>query len=266
MALLAALLGWPYGRLEPELRKAFEVALHGGTAVALLLSQRSEVVDVVRKLSRRRALGAALTFAPAALAGYSLGEPIVRRTGAPRWVAAAQVAGGIALGAADRRPDTRRYEEAGALDHLAIGLAQAVALVPGVSRNGATLTAARLRRLDRRAASRLSRHAALPVIVGATALEGTWLARRSLPAELGAAFSLGAGAALASTLAARGLLGHVERTSSYLPLAAYRVVLGAAATVALRRREHSGVRARSARVAEPLGRPLPFSRCASMAR
>jgi undecaprenyl-diphosphatase len=265
MALLAALLEWPYEGLDPELRKEFEVALHAGTAAALLLSLRGEVAEVVRGLSPRRALGAALTFAPAALAGLSLERPIERRAGRPRSVAAAQVAAGMALAAADRRPATRRHRDAGALDHLALGLAQAVALVPGVSRNGAILTAARLRRLDRPAASRLSRHAALPAIVGATALKGARLLRRRAPGELGVAYSLGAGAALASTLASRGLLGRVERASSYLPIAAYRVALGAVAAAALRRRARSRATA-PGEPSEPVARPLPFSTCASMTR
>jgi len=108
-----------------------------------------------------------------------------------------------------------------------LGLAQAAALVPGVSRNGATLTAARLLRLDRPAASRLSRHAALPVMAGAALLKGTRLAQRGVPPALAAAFTAGAGAALASTYLSRKLLGRVERSRSFAPLAAYRVALGA---------------------------------------
>jgi undecaprenyl-diphosphatase len=261
LVLLPVLLEWPYARLEPELRKTFEVALHAGTAVALLVALRHEVADVVRDLDSRGALGAVLTFAPAALAGLALEEAIERQAGTPLAVAAAQVLAGIGLAVADRRPDARPYADAGTLDHLAIGLAQAAALVPGVSRNGATLTAARLRGLDRPAASRLSRHAALPAIVGAAALKGVRLVGRGVPAHLAVAFSTGAAAAFASTLASRGLLGRIERARSYLPLAAYRVALGAGAAVLLRRRRRAPSAGRQA------GRvPAPVAPCASMAR
>jgi undecaprenyl-diphosphatase len=234
LVLLPALLGWPYAQLDPELRKAFEVSLHAGTAVALIVALRGEVIEVARELDARRALNVALAFAPAAAAGLAFERPIERRLGSPRGVAAAQVVAGVALAAADRAPAARTYAQAGALDHLALGLAQAAALAPGVSRNGATLTAARLRGLDRPASSRLSRHAALPIIAGAAVLKGARLARRGLPAGLGGAFAAGAGAALASTLLARGLLARVAHARSLLPLAGYRVALGAIALARLR--------------------------------
>jgi undecaprenyl-diphosphatase len=126
------------------------------------------------------------------------------------------------------RPAERPYSSAGALDHLLIGCGQAAALVPGVSRNGATLTAARLLRFERGAASVLSRHAALPVIAGATGLKGMRLARRGLARELRTPFAVGAAAAFTSTLASRKLIGVMDRARSYLPFAAYRVGLGAA--------------------------------------
>jgi undecaprenyl-diphosphatase len=113
---------------------------------------------------------------------------------------------------------------------LSVGLAQAFALVPGVSRNGATLTAARALGMDRREAARLSWRAGLPIIAGATLLKSIRVAQRGLPKDLHAPFAAGAGAAFASTLAAAPLRHAVER--SWLPLGAYRVALGA---IALRR-------------------------------
>jgi len=233
--LVPALLGWPYARLAAELRKGFEVALHAGTALALTIALRAEVAGVVRELDARRALGAALALVPTAAAGSLLERPIEARLGAPWQVAIAQMVGGVALAAADRAPATRRYEDAGVLDHLVLGLAQALALVPGVSRNGATMSAARARRLDRAAASRLSRHAALPVIVGASGLKGGRLLRAGLPSALRPPFAVGFAAAALSTLAARGPLGLMAGARSYVPLGAYRVVLGAFACARLRR-------------------------------
>jgi undecaprenyl-diphosphatase len=126
-----------------------------------------------------------------------------------------------------RAPQRRSRTDAGVLDALALGLAQACALVPGVSRNGATLTAARARGFRRPDANALSRHVALPVIVGATALKGARLARRGLPAGVAGAFAAGIGAAFGSTLASVRLIRAVERDRSLAPYAAYRLALAA---------------------------------------
>jgi undecaprenyl-diphosphatase len=235
LVLMPELLGWPYARLDPELRKAFEVAVHAGAAVALLVALRQQVVEAAGALDARRMLGTFLAFAPPAVGGMVLEDAIERRAGAPQRVAQAQVLAGLALAAADLRATDRSYPDAGALDHLLLGLAQAAALVPGVSRNGATLTMARLRRLDRPAASRLSRHAALPIITGAAVLKSVRLRRRGLPAALRRPFIAGLGAAALSTLAFRRLLAWTESTSSYAPVAGYRMVFGTLAFARCRR-------------------------------
>jgi undecaprenyl-diphosphatase len=228
-ALLPQLLGWSYAQLDDELRKSFEVALHAGTAAALLIALRHEVGEVVGSIDARRVARHLLEILPPAAAATLWERPIERRCGTARGIAIAQIAGGAALALADRRAAVRVHGDAGAGDALAIGIAQATALVPGVSRNGATLTAARLRRFDRRSANRLSRHAALPIIVAATGLKGARLAKRGLPRELRAPFAAGAGAAFVSTLLAARLVGVVDSARSYAPFAAYRVALGAIA-------------------------------------
>ena len=125
----------------------------------------------------------------------------------------------------DRAPQTRRHEEAGARDALWLGFAQSCALVPGVSRNGATLAAARFRRFTRADANRLSRHVALPVIAGATALKTVRLRRRGLPPGTALPFAAGASAAFVSTLGSTWMIRQVERDRSLLPYAVYRVGL-----------------------------------------
>jgi len=232
LVLVPSLLGWSYVELDDELRKSFEVALHAGTALALLIALRGEVAEALRELDGARATRHLLAFVPPGAAAFLFERPIERRLGSARGVALAQVGGGIALALADRRGAERPHGEANARDALAIGLAQACALVPGVSRNGATLTAARLLRFERRASNRLSRHAALPIILAAAGLKGYRLSRRGLPRSLAAPFALGAAASFGSTLAARRLVGLVDGASSYAPFAAYRVALGA---LALRR-------------------------------
>jgi undecaprenyl-diphosphatase len=223
------LLGWEeYGELDPELRKAFEVALHAGTAAALLITLRREVHDAVRLMSPRLARLIVLSFAPPAAVGYKLERAIERHFGTPPTVAAGLVCGSVVMAWADRAPQTRRASEADSLDAVFLGLAQACALVPGVSRNGATLAAARLRRFTREDANRLSRHVALPVIAGATLLKGVRLARRGLPPGMGLPFAAGAAASFASTLGSTWLIRQVERDRSLAPYAVYRMILAAA--------------------------------------
>jgi undecaprenyl-diphosphatase len=235
VAVVPWLLGWPYSRLDGELRKAFEVALHAGTALALLVGLRDEVADAARGLDRRRVQLVVLSFLPAAVAGYGLERPIERRLGTPATIAAGLVAGSVAMAVADLRGSgLRRREDAGALDALVLGLAQACALVPGVSRNGATLAAARARGFAREDANVLSRHVALPIIVGATALKGTRLAKRGLPAGTARAFVAGIAASFAATLASIRIIRQVERDRSLLPYAAYRLALAGLVVARLR--------------------------------
>src|SRR4051812_7735748 len=167
MTLVPWLAGWRYPALDPELRKGFEVALHAGTAAALLIALRAEVGEAARGFDAGRVAFVALSFAPPALIGYALERPIERRLGTPGSIAAGLAAGSGAMLAVDGMAQARGRREARALDALALGIAQAFALMPGVSRNGATLVAARLRGFRREDANTMSRHAALPIIVGA---------------------------------------------------------------------------------------------------
>ena len=240
VALIPWLLHWDYDQLDDELRKSFEVVVHAGTAAALLITLRDEVDEAVRGLNARRLALIALSFAPPAVVGYTLERPIEGRFGTPPTIAAALVIGAIAMAWSDRASQERTHTEAGACDALWLGVAQACALVPGISRNGATLAAARARRFTRADANRLSRHAALPVIAGATALKGWRLKRRGLPPGTGVPFAAGALAAFASTLGSTWLIRQVERDRSLLPYAAYRVALAGLVARRLRREAREG--------------------------
>lgn len=242
VALVPWLLNWDYSRADPDVRKAFEVALHAGTAAALLITLRAEVAATVTGLTLERAGWLAVTSAPAALVGLVLEGPIERRLGTPATIAAGMIAGAIAMGLADRRPQQRSADAAGLRDAVWLGLAQACALYPGVSRNGATLTAGRLLGFARTDANRLSRLLALPVIGGATGLKALRLLRRGLPAGTAPAFAAGAAVSFASTLLSTQLIRQVERDRSLAPYWSYRLALGA---VALTRA------ARTARPARP---------------
>jgi undecaprenyl-diphosphatase len=225
VALVPWLRGWRYQELDAELRKSFEVALHAGTAAALLITLRDEVGEAFVGMTVHRAALIALSFVPPAIVGYGLERPIEQHLGTPATIAAGLIGGSVVMALADRRPQTRTHHDAGAADALALGVAQACALMPGVSRNGATLAAARLRRFTREDANRLSRHVALPVIAGATLLKGVRLKRRGLPPGSTVPFAVGALCSFSSTLCSTWLIKQVERDRSLLPYALYRLAL-----------------------------------------
>jgi len=197
----------------PAARKEIEVALHLGTAIALALETRSVT---------RVALVAA---APPALAGLAFERVVEERLGTPVTIAAGLVAGSAAMVAADRVRPRRAKPEL--VDGIVLGLAQAAALFPGVSRSGATRAGARARGFDRRAAAELSREVALPVLGGAAVLKGYRLARRRPAAsEL---WALGASAA-AAAVSTYGALRAERALAADAPLAAwaaYRTALAA---------------------------------------
>lgn len=235
IVLVPWLAGWDWEEIDPELRKSFEVALHTGAAAALLIGQRQMIREELRHFDAGRALLLALSFLPAAVVGYAFERPIERRLGGPRATAFGLLAGAAAMLVADTRPQRRGRGEATAADGLALGIAQAAALAPGVSRNGITLAAARWRGFSRGQANLLSRTIALPIIVGATALKGGRLARRGTTPELRRSLALGAGASFASTLASQGLINLVERDRALWPYAAYRAALAAVVLLKLHR-------------------------------
>jgi undecaprenyl-diphosphatase len=234
IVLVPWLAGWDWDSIDPEVRKSFEVALHAGAAAALLVGQRELIAEELHAFDLRGAAVLLLSFLPAAFVGYRFERPIERRLGGPRATAFGLLAGAAAMVAADRRPQQRGRGEARAADGLALGVAQAAALAPGVSRNGITLAAARWRRFSRDQANLLSRTVALPIIVGATLLKGARLARRGVPIELRRSLAIGVGASFASTLASQRLIKLVERDRALWPYAAYRAGLATVVLAKLR--------------------------------
>jgi len=221
--MIPRLLGWDRGQADPEMEKSFEVALHAGTALALLVLRRNELSDEVANLEPGRVAFLVLSFAPAAVIGYLFERQIESRLGGPVSTAAGLMLGALAMVLADTAPQSRGAGEAGAGDGLALGVAQATALMPGVSRNGATLTAARLARFTRRDANRLSRTVALPVIAGASLLKGVRLRRRGLDRRQVRWLAVGTAASFLSTVVSNRMIELVERDSALLPYAAYRL-------------------------------------------
>jgi undecaprenyl-diphosphatase len=239
LVLVPAMLGWRYRELDPEIRKSVEVALHAGGAAALVIGLRKEVAEYLRSFRLHNLASLTLSFTPAALIALRFERPIERRLSEPRPVAIALLAGSAAMAIADGRPENRRREDASLVDAIVIGAAQAFALAPGVSRNGATLTAARWRGFGRADANIISRQIALPVIVGASMLKGARMGTKELPAGVGAGMAAGALAAFSSTLVSMRLIAMLERSRSLLPYVAYRAALGTAALIALRMRSRA---------------------------
>ncbi len=241
--LIPWLAAWPYAELDPELRKSFEVALHAGTAVALLVELRSverraSITTTARELDARQALLIALSFIPPAVAGYTFEQLLQRRLSGPPTIAAGLLIGAAAMALADTRPPdgTRTLADASASDGLLLGLAQTLALIPGVSRSGAVLSAARARGFSRIDSHTLARRTGLPVILGAGALKTGRLIQRGMAGEasisdrrsVGALF-LGGATALLSTLAATRLLRRGSRdqhdSAALWPHSLYRGLL-----------------------------------------
>jgi undecaprenyl-diphosphatase len=236
LTLLPWLAGWDGDGRNPELDKTFGVALHAGAAAALLIGQRRVIAEELRSFDARKAGVIGLSFLPPAILGMVLEKQIERRLGGPLATAAGLLAGAAGMVIADRRPQIRDRGRATAADGLALGLAQAAALAPGVSRNGATLTAARWRGFTRQQSNMLSRTVALPVIVGATLLKGVRLRRRGVEPGLGRAMAAGVAASFTSTLASQKLIDLVERDRALWPYAAYRMGLAGAVLYRLARR------------------------------
>ena len=230
-ALLPWFARWPYHELDPELRKGFEVALHTGAALALALSMRRELMQGVSRSPATLIAVVALASAPPALVGLAFGRAVERRLGAPAQLAAGLAAGAVAMAIADAQPPRdggRSCEHARLRDGVALGVAQATALVPGVSRSGATLTAARSRGFSRASAHALCWAVALPVMSGASVLQGARVLRAGVRPSFALKMLAGLAAAFCSTLASAALLrGSLSRVP-LLPFALYRCLLAVA--------------------------------------
>jgi undecaprenyl-diphosphatase len=233
VALAAWLAGWD--EASPARSKELEVLLHAGTGIALGWVMRREAFAALRGLDARRVALHLLALGIPSVVGLATERVVEERLGTPMAAAGGLAAGAVLLLVADAAPDgDRTAAGAGVLDGLVLGAAQAAALIPGVSRRGSTLAAARLRGYPRYEASALSWEVALPVLAAATALKGRRLVSDPPPREGRRALAAGALAAAAATLAAAPLLRAVQR-GPWWPYAAERLALAAVVAVRSRR-------------------------------
>ncbi len=230
------LFGWNLG--SPAVEKSFDAASHLGTAIAAFLLLRRDILAIARSFLRRRdeeearlhfrlGLYVVMASAPAAVAGVFAENFVEEKLGSVLVVGTQLALFGAALLLADRvSAKSRPIDRLGASDAFSIGLAQVLALSPGVSRSGITITAGLLRGLDRAAATRFSFLLLVPITAGAGVFKLAGLLSDPPAPGLLAPFVLGIlTSAVSGYAAARGLLAFVK-TRSFVPFVIYRIAVG----------------------------------------
>jgi undecaprenyl-diphosphatase len=229
--------GWE--ELDPSVKKSFDVALHLGTLVAVVgYFWRDVSVYVVEgtKLVFARKVPPTtegklawlfvLATLPAAAVGALFEDQIDSRLGTPVIIGISLIGFGILLAIADRTLGRRKVDDFRAKDALLVGAAQALALNPGTSRSGITMTAGRFLGFDRDAAVRISFVMSIPVIFGAVVFKFGEMVVDGVPDGLLVPMIVGiVTSALAGLLAVWGTL-KIVRTRSFMPFVIYRIALG----------------------------------------
>ncbi|HEC19524.1 MAG TPA: undecaprenyl-diphosphate phosphatase [Gammaproteobacteria bacterium] len=232
LILLPRLLGWPDQGL------AFDVAVHVGTLSAVVLYFRRELVPMGRDwfrslLTRQQTADSRLAWAvlwgtvPVGLAGLLLKGFIEHNLRSELVIAGATIGFGLLLWLADTKCRGRRDEHGLRISDIAIiGIAQALALIPGTSRSGATMTAGLMLGLSRQAAARFSFLLSIPVIVLAGGLLTIELIRSPALVDWRAMIIGAVTSAITAYLCIHFFLKLLERMGM-LPFVIYRLLLGA---------------------------------------
>lgn len=147
----------------------FDVALHAGTLFALILFFWRDWLELIFKKQRLFKL-IILASIPAGVAGYLLNDIVENNLREPLLISIMLIAVGILMLVAERTNKHKGIEKTGLKDSLIIGIAQAIAIIPGVSRSGITISAGLFRGFEREASARFSFLLSTPLIAGATAL------------------------------------------------------------------------------------------------
>jgi undecaprenyl-diphosphatase len=222
---------------------AFDVALHFGTLVALVWYFRAEWIDMIASAWRivrtrrvetvheKRAVYLIVATIPGGIGGLLLNDLAESTFRSPALIASTLALMGVVLWAVDKwSPRARALEEVTMRDAIIVGCAQVLALIPGVSRSGSTITAGRALDLDRPSAARFSFLMSMPITAAAVVLkvpEAIRLEGFSMPLIAGVL-----AAAISSWLAITVLLRYVSKHSFGI-FAAYRVLLAAAVFITM---------------------------------
>ena len=241
LILVPWLFDWHYLETHDSFNKTFDVALHLGTLVAVVAYFWSDVVKLTvaafRALAKRRietederivwyVLAASV---PAAIVG-ALGESVFEKHfGAPWQIAIFLAVFGVILWIADRRPEEHEIRDLTFRQTLLIGASEILALMPGVSRSGITISTSRFLGLTRDAAARFSFLMLIPIVLGAVLYTGMkHVVLNPLPAGSKGPFVVGTiAAAGAGLIAIDALLGYVRRRD-YSPFVVYRLAVAVA--------------------------------------
>jgi undecaprenyl-diphosphatase len=242
LALVPWLFGWnDFADVTngASIEKAFDTALHLGTLVAVLFYMRAELIGYVREGIRivvspkradkqmgKRAWLFVASAIPAGIAGAIGQQWITDKLGTPVLIAVSLVFFGLLLLWADRQQGTRDVDRFTRKDALLIGLAQVLALNPGTSRSGITITAARKFGFSRDAAARVSFLMSVPVIGGAVLFSLVKLVRDGIPDGLIAPMIAGIIAAGVSGWVAMWGMIRILRTRNFNMFVMYRVAVG----------------------------------------
>ena len=242
LALVPWLFGWnDFADVAngDSIEKAFDTALHLGTLVAVLFYLRTELIGYVREGIRivvspqranrqmgKRAWLFVASAIPAGIAGAIGQQWITDKLGTPVLIAVSLVVFGLVLLWADRQQGTRDVDTFTRKDALLIGLAQVLALNPGTSRSGITITAARKFGFSRDAAARVSFLMSVPVIGGAVVFSLAKLLRDGIPDGLIAPMIAGIIAAGVSGWVAMWGMIRILRTRNFNMFVMYRVAVG----------------------------------------
>lgn len=236
LRLVPWLFGWDDFAGQASLEKTFDVALHLGTLIGAVAYFWGDIVRYARAGLRRDAAHTpdgrlawllVLSAVPAGITGGLFADVIERRTGSIWLIATMLIVFGLVLGWADRRPGSRELGEVRLRDALVMGVGQAMALQPGVSRSGVTMTAGRLVGLGRDGAARFAFLMSLPIIAGALVFKATdVVGGPGIPDGFHAPFVWG--------IVASGITGwfavwatlRLIRTRSFGPFVLYRVAVG----------------------------------------
>lgn len=237
----------PYFLKWPDQGLTFDIATHAGTLLAVLIYFRRDLRNLIAGFfsgrdrgdfaGRRLSWWIVLGTIPAGLAGLAFKDLVATQARNPLLIAATTSLYGLLLFVADRvGRKEREIREIGWRDALVIGIAQALALVPGTSRSGITITAALLLGLNRPTAARFSFLLSIPITALVVALDVVELARSGATAGQLALMALGATVAAAvGFLVIAWLLAFLRRQTMTV-FVVYRLILAAVilATVFLR--------------------------------
>jgi undecaprenyl-diphosphatase len=241
LILVPELFNWTELTDHPSLNKTFDVALHVGTFVGaawyfrhdlaryIAAAWRSLRDRAIRSVDERIAWLLVVSALPGAIVGATLEGVIEDHLGQPVLIGVMLIVFAFVLLLADRLPARRHQDDFRLRDALLMGTAQAVALQPGVSRSGITISMGRWLTFDRGAAARLSFLMSLPIIAGAGLFEGVEvIADGGIPDDYVAPFIWGMLAAAVSSFLVIGWLLRFLQTRSFAPFVVYRVAVGAA--------------------------------------